>query len=72
MAIRLERSGGLIFIHGAPDPPVRKMWWDMDPRGLGFWLVLTLCVAGGLFAYPAVSEWPAITHLVKDFLAAVR
>ena len=45
MAIRLERSGGLILIHGAPDPPSKKKWWDKKPRGLGVWIVNEKCVA---------------------------
>jgi hypothetical protein len=72
MAIRLEKSGELFFIHGGPDPPVKKKWRDKKPRGLGLWLVLTLSVAGVLFAYPVVSGWPVIAHTVKGFLAAVR
>ena len=71
MAIRLEKSGELILIHGTPDPPAKKKWWDKKPRGLGMWLVLTLLVAAVLFAGTVVSGWPAVAHTVKGLLAAV-
>jgi hypothetical protein len=72
MAIRLERSGGLILIHGAPDPPEKKMWWTRKPRRLGLWLVLTVFIAGVVFAAPVVSGWPVVAHTVKGLLAAAR
>lgn len=73
MAIRLEKSGGLIFVHGAPDPPVKKKtWWSKKPRGLGPWIVLALFIAGALFAESAASEWPAVAEAVKNLIAAVR
>jgi len=72
MAIRLERSGGLILIHGAPDPPSKKKWWDKKPRGLGVWIVFTLCIAGVLFAASVAPEWPAIAEAVKGLLASGR
>ena len=72
MAIRLERSGGLILIHGAPDPPVKKKPRDNKLRSLSLWLVLTLLIAGVLYAYPVASGWPWVAHTVKDLLSAVR
>ncbi|TAM79483.1 MAG: hypothetical protein EPN47_16900 [Acidobacteria bacterium] len=71
MAIRLEKSGGLIFIHGAPDPPVKKKWWDKKPRGLGLWVVLTLFIAGAIFASQVASGLPTVANTVKGLVAAV-
>lgn len=72
MAIRLERSGGLILIHGAPDPPSKKKWWDKKPRGLGLWIVLALFIAGFALADSVAPEWPAIAETVKGLLASGR
>lgn len=72
MAIRLERSGGLILIHGSPDPPSKKTWWDKKPGSLGVWIVFTLCIAGVLFAASVAPEWPAIAETVKHLLASAR
>jgi hypothetical protein len=65
MAIKLEKSGGLILIRGAEDPPEK-------PRGhnMGLWLTLALCVAGLLCASPLASKWPVVAHAVKTFVAA--
>ena len=71
MAIRLEKSGGLILIHGAPDPPSKK-WWDKKPRGLGLWIVLALFIAGLALADSVAPEWPAIAETVKGLLASAR
>lgn len=72
MAIRLEKSGGLILIHGAPDPPSKKKWWDKKPRGVGLWIVLALFIAGVVLADSVESGWPAIAEAVKGLLASGR
>ena len=72
MTIRLERSGGLIFIHGSPDPPDQKKWWQKIPGGLGPWLVLSVLVGAAIGAPHIVSGWPVLTHTVKGFLTAVQ
>jgi len=72
MAIRLERSGGLILIHGAPDPPSKKKWWDKNPGGLGVWVVFTLCIAAVLVAASAAPEWPEILEAAKRLVASVK
>jgi hypothetical protein len=72
MAIRLEKSGGLIFIKGSPDPPVQKKWSDKVPGGLGPWLALVVFVAVAVGAPHIVSGWPVLTHVVKGFLAAAQ
>jgi hypothetical protein len=68
MAIRLERSGGLILIKGAPDPPVQKKSWG----GLGAWLALIAFVAVAVSAPHIISGWPVIAHTIKGFLAAAH
>lgn len=72
MAIRLEKSGGLILIHGSPDPPVHKKWWQKVPGGLGPWLALVVLVGVAIGAPHIVSGWPVLAHTIKGFLAAVR
>lgn len=72
MAIRLEKSGGLILIHGAPDPPSKKRWWDKKPHGLGLWIVLALFIAGAVFAASVQSGWPTVAEAVKGFLTSGR
>jgi hypothetical protein len=72
MAIRLERSGGLVFIHGSPDPPVQKKWWQKVPGGLGPWLGLVALAAVAIGAPHIVSGWPVLVHAVKGFLTAVQ
>ncbi|MEJ2008840.1 MAG: hypothetical protein P8Z30_11910 [Acidobacteriota bacterium] len=67
MAIRLEKDGGLIFIRGGPDPPKKQ-----GSRNMGLWLMLAVLVMGVVFASPLASGWPAISHTVHGFLAAVR
>lgn len=70
MAIRLERSGGLIFIHGAPEEPE-------PPEGdnftsLGLWLALVILVIGVLFIGPHSLSLADVGHTVKSLLAAVH
>lgn len=72
MAIRLEKSGGLILIHGSPDPPVKKKWWSKKPGSFGPWIVLALLIAGVLFSGSVASGWPALAEAVKSLLASVR
>lgn len=72
MAIRLERSGGLILIHGAPDPPSKKKWWDKRPGGLGPWILLAVLITGVLFAGSLASEGTAVAEAVKGLLASAR
>jgi hypothetical protein len=67
MAIRLERSGGLILIRGGADPPEKQG----GHHHLGLWLALAVCVAGMLYASPLASGWPMVAHAVKGFVAAV-
>jgi hypothetical protein len=71
MAIRLERSGGLIFIRGKADEPVktRKLKKYIQP---GLWLVLMLLVSGGLFMGPqALLTWATVTHAFRSVLTAI-
>jgi hypothetical protein len=72
MAIRLERSGGLIFIHGAPEDPKAAKSGTRNRRRLGLLLVLIALVIGLLLAGPHALGWPGVSHAFKTFLAAVR
>lgn len=72
MAIRLEKSGGLILIKGSPDPPVQRRWSETLPGGFGPWLALILFVAVGVGAPHIVAGWPVLAHVVKGLLAAAQ
>lgn len=72
MAIRLEKSGGLILIKGSPDPPDQETWWQTIPGGFGSWLALILFVGVVVGAPHIVSSWPVVAHAVKSFLAAAH
>lgn len=68
MAMRLERSGGLIFIRGGPDepePPPPKSPW-----GLVLWLVLMGLLGVVLFVGPDAPGWPMVNQLYEVALAA--
>ncbi|HEV2247827.1 MAG TPA: hypothetical protein VGW37_14345, partial [Terriglobia bacterium] len=67
-----ERSGGLILIHGAPDPPSKKKWWNRKPGNLGPWIVLALLIAGVLLAASLASGWQTVAETAKSLLVLVR
>jgi hypothetical protein len=70
MAVRLERSGGLILIHGRPDdpePPQNNKW-----AGVGLWLALIILVCGMLFIGPHALSLADVGHTFKSFLSAVQ
>jgi hypothetical protein len=69
MGIRLERSGGLILIKGAPDPPEPPL---NKYATLGLWLALIILVGGILFIGPHSLTMADVTHTFKSFLTAVR
>ncbi len=69
MAIRLERSGGLIFIKGAPEDPATG---KRRSRNLGLWLALIILVMGMLFVPSNGLSWAAVSHTFKAFLAVVQ
>ena len=71
MAIRLERSGGLIFIHGAPEDTETPKGKSKNRRRLGLLLALIALVMGLLFAGPHALGWPAVNHTLKALLAAI-
>lgn len=68
MAIRLEKSGGLVFIKGAPDEPKTEKRRRKD---LGLWLVLIALVMGALFADSHSLSWPVVSHAFKSVLTAI-
>lgn len=68
MAIQLERSGGLYFIRGGPDPPEKSL----GKRHLGLWLLLAGLVLTVVYAPALPSQWPAISHAIHGVLGAVR
>lgn len=68
MAIRLEKSGGLLFIRGCPDPPEKKRRnWHV-----GLWLLLAGSVLAAVYAPELQSQWPAISHAIHGVLGAMR
>jgi len=68
MAIRLEKSGGLLLIRGRPDPPEKKRTnWHV-----GLWLLLAGLVLAVLYAPDLQSQWPAISHAIQGVLGAAR
>jgi hypothetical protein len=68
MATRLVRDGGLFFIKGSSDPPVKKKWWDKMPRGLGLVVVLALLVTAVLWLSLVVAWWPTVLHALKGLV----
>lgn len=71
MAIRLERSGGLMFIRGTPDDP-REAKRARGTHRRALWMMLLLLAMGILFASPIASGWPAAVHVARGFLAGVH
>ncbi len=71
MAIRLERSGGLIFIRGQADEPEKAKEWKKYIQP-GLWLLLALLVTGVLFMGPqALLPWTTVTHAFRSVLTAI-
>lgn len=68
MAIRLEKSGDLYLIRGRADPPVKQQRRNLH---LGLWLVLAGLVLVMVYAPALQSQWPAVSHAIQTFLAAV-
>lgn len=69
MAIRLEKSGELYLIRGAPDGPETRKRMGHD---LGLWLVLILLVMGVFLVPPEGLSWPAVNHVFRAVLGVVR
>lgn len=67
MAIRLERSGGLMFIRGQADEPEKPK----KNYHVGLWVMLIVLVMGALFAGPNVPGWTLVSHTVKTVVSAV-
>ncbi len=71
MAIRLERSGELIFIRGTPDEPEKPKKWAHYIQ-LGLWLVLIVLAGGVLFMGPhALLGWGTVSHAFRSVLTAI-
>ena len=71
MAIRLERSGGLMLIRGTADEPVKPQKWNKQIQ-LGLWLVLIMLTGGVLFVGPhPLLTWVSVGHVFKAVLAAI-
>lgn len=66
MAIRLQRDGGLIFIHGAPEPKKRK---ELRKTDVLFGLIVL--VLGALALGAPIPAWSTISHTFRVILAAV-
>ncbi len=67
MAIRLERSGGLILIHGGHEEPPKPKWGSKRHRRLALLVALIVLVAGLLFAGPHILGW----HTFKALPTAI-
>jgi hypothetical protein len=71
MAIRLEKSGELMFIRGTADDPEKSNKWNKQIQ-LGLWLVLIMLAGGVLFMGPhALLEWATVTHAFRSVLTAI-
>jgi len=71
MAIRLERSGELIFIRGTADEPEKPRKWTKYVQP-GLWLALIMLASGGLFMGPhALLEWATVSHAFRSVLTAI-
>lgn len=71
MAIRLERSGELIFIRGTADEPEkpRKESKYIQP---GLWLVLVMLAGGVLFVGPdPLLDWAPVNHALRSVLTGI-
>lgn len=71
MAIRLERSGDLIFIRGAHEEPPKPKRAIKRLRRLGLLVALIALVMGLLFAGPHMLGWPVVSHTFKAFVTAI-
>jgi hypothetical protein len=71
MAIRLERSGELYFIRGAPDEPEKPSQWNKRIE-LVLWLVLIALASGVLFMGPhALLNWVKVNHAFRAVVTAI-
>jgi hypothetical protein len=71
MAIRLERSGGLILIRGTRDEPEEPRKW-IKYLQLGLWLALIMLASGVLFMGPhALLDWATVSHAFRSVLTAI-
>lgn len=71
MAIRLERSGELMFIRGTADKPEKPRTWKKYIQP-GLWLVLALLVSAVLFMGPqSLLPWTTVTHAFRSVLTAI-
>jgi hypothetical protein len=69
MAIRLERSGGLIFIRGCKDEPE-------EGKGRGpevcLWLALVVLALGIYFVPAKGFDLAAVNHTFNALMGAIR
>jgi hypothetical protein len=70
MATRFEKSGELLFCYGVSDAskkpkPTNKF------RRRGIWLAALVIVVGMFFFAPHAMAWPAVSHTLKAFVAAI-
>jgi hypothetical protein len=69
MARRLEKSGELLLVRFAQDPPAAEK--RGVSRKVAFALAVIVVVAGTLAVSPLGLGWSAVGHTFKAFLAAV-
>jgi hypothetical protein len=71
MAIRLEKSGELMFIRGTADEPEKPKKWNKYIQP-GLWLALIMLAGGVLFMGPhALLEWATVSHAFRSVLTAI-
>lgn len=72
MAIRLEKSGGLIVIRGSAPERKKPGWWSRNHRDLALWVALTVLLLAALFVPAEALRWEAIDHTVKGLMNVFR
>lgn len=70
MAIRLEKSGGLILIRTASHDAAKQKQGTKNRRRPGAWVGLTV-LAGAVLIGMHSPAWQAVSHTLKTLLAAI-
>jgi len=72
MAIRLEKSGGLILVRGNQEDRKAPGWWSRNHRELGLWVALAALLMAALFVPAEALRWEAVDHALTALLHALR
>lgn len=71
MAIRLQKSGGLMMIYGTRDEPDDQEEWNTRRRKLGVLVVSLAVVAAVLFIGPHMPGHEMLSNAFKSIVAAI-